>query len=88
MGKDNLFNKSGPGKTGQLLKKSEHFLTRYAKINSKQITYLNVRPDTIKLLKKAQPVCALILALAVFFLSVSPGKGNKNKNGKMELNQT
>ena len=59
--------------------KLEHFLTKYSKVNSKWIKYLNVRPETIKLLE-VNTGRTLDDINQSKILYDPPPKGNKNKS--------
>ena len=68
--------------------KLEHFLASYAKVNSKQIEELNVRPDTIKLWGRYRQETIWKNSNKFHFdppLRVM-GKKNKNKNKQMSPN--
>ena len=54
------------------VKREEHFLTLYTKINSKWIKYLNVRLDTIELLEENRGRTLLDINLYNIFLDLSP----------------
>ena len=52
--------------------KLEHFLTTYTKINSKWITNLNVKPETIKLLEENISRTLFDINGKKYFLDPSP----------------
>ena len=61
-----------------------HFLTSYAKINSKLLKDLNVRRDTIKLLEEDIGRTLFDINHSSIFLDLSPSLTDiKNKNKQM-----
>ena len=76
-------------KTGQLTckrMKLTHFLTPYARRNSKKIKDLNVRPETIKILEESTSSSFSDIGHNNVFLDRFP-KRKKSKNKLVELHQ-
>ena len=68
--------------------KLEHSLTPYTKINSKWITDLDIRPDSIKLLEENIGQTLSDINNNIFSDPPLKSINNKNKNKQMGPNQT
>ena len=79
-GKDNIFNK--------WCWENWTTFSHYTKINSKCIKYINIRPETTKLLEENKGSTSIDSNLAILCVCVSSGNGNKSKNKQTGLHKT